>query len=144
MICRIFHKMAEKKSLVQGQSYLMRGYNPATSLPPLLEPPATLDHHHQYLYHTVQDQSELKALISQDMSLKELSMAIAKQCKKESDLRSHLYVCGGGDGDGSGNSKYEYPFVFGGNLAIPSATVDDHIVTAVDHVMLSEPAFRWW
>ena len=142
MICRIFHKAAEKKSLVQGQSYLMRGYNPATSLPPLLEPPPTLDHHHQFLYHTVQEQSELKALINQDLSLKELSMAIAIQCKKESDIRSHLqlqYVCGG---DGSGNSKYEYPFVFGGNLAIPSATAT--VDTAVHHVMSNEPAFRWW
>ncbi|XP_047954002.1 protein CUP-SHAPED COTYLEDON 3-like [Salvia hispanica] len=142
VICRIFHKAAEKKSLVQGQSYLMRGYNPATSLPPLLEPPPTLDHHHQFLYHTVQEQSELKALINQDLSLKELSMAIAIQCKKESDIRSHLQLQYGCGGDGSGNSKYEYPFVFGGNLAIPSATAT--VDTAVDHVMSNEPAFRWW
>ncbi|KAL1535179.1 Protein CUP-SHAPED COTYLEDON [Salvia divinorum] len=148
VICRIFHKVGEKKSLVQGQSYLMRGSSYYSSLPALLEPPATLDH---LLYHTAQDQSEeLKALINQDLSLKELSMAIAKQCKKESYLQLQ-YVCGGGGGDGAGNSRYEYPFVFGGNLAIPSATVDDYIVTAamddaaaVDHVMSNEPAFRWW
>ncbi|XP_057776336.1 protein CUP-SHAPED COTYLEDON 3 [Salvia miltiorrhiza] len=182
VICRIFHKMGEKKSLMPGQSYLLRGssfYNPITnSLPALLDPHQDLPN--PLLYHTSchQDQSELKALInplvsrpdflpvginpiqakdssssfflkplmSQDLSLKELSNAIAKQCKKESDFGSHLqYVCGG---DGVG--KYENPFVFGGNLAIPSVTVGDHIVTAamdaaaIDHVMSTEPAFRWW
>ncbi|KAG6419936.1 hypothetical protein SASPL_116450 [Salvia splendens] len=172
VICRIFQKMAERKSLVQGQNYLLRGssyysYNPMTSLPPLLESPVTLDHqdqlslHHQnsLLYHTAnQDQPELKALLNyplasrpvgssvflnsnQGLSLKELSNAIASQCKNV-----------GGGGYGGGNSKYEnHPFVFGGDLAIPSGVaVGDHIVTAaldaaaIDHVMSTEPAFKWW
>ncbi|KAL1561485.1 Protein CUP-SHAPED COTYLEDON [Salvia divinorum] len=164
VICRIFQKMVEKKGLVQGQSYLMRG----SSLPPLLEPPATLDHHQDQLplhhqnpihllhYHTAnnQDQSELKALLdypvatrpvgssmflssNHGLNLKELSNAIASQCKNAS----------------GGNSKCEKnPFAFGGDLAIPSvAAVGDHIVTAaamdaaaIDHVMSTEPAFRWW
>ncbi|XP_047937928.1 protein CUP-SHAPED COTYLEDON 3-like isoform X2 [Salvia hispanica] len=166
VMCRIFQKMGERKSLVQGQNYLSSyySYNPMTSLPPLLDSPATLDHHHHQLplhhqtsllYHT-QDQPELKALLSypvaprpvgsslflpsnQGSSLKELSNVIASQCKN----------VGGGGGDGGGNSKYEKinPFVFGGDLAIPSvAAVGDHIVTAaaIDHVMSTEPAFKWW
>lgn len=191
VICRMFHKMGEKKNLMHGHNYLMRGssfYNP-TSLPPLLEPPPSLEDqspllqtiNHQFpnhnqnplLYHT--QESDLKALInplvsrpdilpgssnsttraeskeamllkpfmwSQDFSFKELSNAIAKQCKKESDLRAHLQF------DGENSKYYQNPFLFGG---IPSVTVDDHSVVtaamdaaAIDHVMSSEPAFRWW
>lgn len=189
VICRIFHKIGEKKNILQGQNYLMRAssfYNP-TSLPPLLEPPPSLEdqspllqfqNQNPPLYHS--QESDLKALIdplvsrpdilpgssssnsnsnsnkeasmllkpfmwSQDFSFKELSNAIAKQCKKESDLRAHLQF------DGENNSsKYhnQTPFLFGG---IPSVAVDDHSnvtaamdAAAIDHVMSTEPAFRWW
>lgn len=188
MICRIFHKIAEKKSLLQqGQNYLFRAssfYNPTNSLPPLLEP-LLESHHHQdqtplfqtlnqnqnqnpFLIHT--QKSDFKTLInplvSQDLGFKDLSSAIARQCKKESEFQTHLQLlsegCGdmrwGGEKIEESSSKYlQNPFIFGvngcGNMGIPSATVGDHSVTAamdaaatapIDHVMSAEPAFRWW
>lgn len=197
MICRIFHKIAEKKSLLQqGQNYLFRAssfYNPSfttNSLPPLLEPHPTLmeSHHHQdqtplfqtlnqnpFLTHS--QESDFKTLINplvpqpallasnQDMGFKDLSSAIARQCKKESEFQTHLQLLSEGSGHmrwggekiEESSSKYlQNPFIFGvngcGNMGIPSATVGDHSVTAamdaatapIDHVMSTEPAFRWW
>ncbi|KAH6778269.1 NAC Apical domain transcriptional regulator superfamily protein [Perilla frutescens var. hirtella] len=196
VICRIFHKMPDKKNLVQmqGQNYLF--YNPscsANSLPPLLESQdqstILLQNQNPLFIHT--QESNIKTLINpvvseagflpvnlnsdkesmflnmkpfmsnEDFGFKELSNAIAKQCKKEPDFRTHLQLLSDGSssmrwGDKIEEScKYQNPFIFGvnaGNLGIPSATVGDHSVTAaslgaaaaIDHVMSTEPAFRWW
>ncbi|KAL3845909.1 hypothetical protein ACJIZ3_003312 [Penstemon smallii] len=106
VICRIIHKMGDKKSqppqmLIQNQNYMTK-----SSLPPLLEPPQqqTNNHPHDIIMQTLnqnynqnpflfhnQESDHLKSLhdifsvnFSQPNStLKELSNVISKQCKKE-------------------------------------------------------------
>ncbi|KAI3459929.1 hypothetical protein Pfo_016592 [Paulownia fortunei] len=105
----------------------------------------------------------LKPFLShQDFTFKELSNAIAKQCKKEGNFEPHFQLLSDGFGNMRWeekireNTKYQNPFLFsssggGGEMGIPSATVAgvDNNVTAmdaaaIDHVMSTEPAFRWW
>ncbi|PIN09961.1 hypothetical protein CDL12_17456 [Handroanthus impetiginosus] len=114
----------------------------------------------------------------QDLTtFKELSNAIAKQCKKEPNILQPPDVQIRSSTDGFGtmnmnmnmqywaerkiqdNSKYDQnPFLFGSSgaadeMGIPSGTlvegVDNINVNAidaadVDHVMSTEPAFKWW
>lgn len=210
MICRIFHKMAEKKSptslmLLQGQNYLIKSNHNSfpNSLPPLLDPPTSLlesqDHHHSsiiqalnqnqnpFLIHT--QQSDLKTLINplvsqtdlypqptssfpnsidaankdsilfkpftsnQDFTLKELSNAIAKQCKKEPDFGTHSQLLSDDFGNmrwaerNEETARYHQSSFFGlnGGIGMPSAAVDNNVtMDAIDHVMSTEPAFKWW
>lgn len=105
----------------------------------------------------------LKPFMSQqDFTFKELSNAIAKQCKKEANFQTHFQLLSDGFGNmrwaekfEENTNKYQSPFLFGlsggGGMGIPSATVAgvDNNVTAmdaaaIDHVMSTEPAFRWW
>ncbi|KAL6578246.1 Protein CUP-SHAPED COTYLEDON [Orobanche minor] len=229
VICRIFHKMVDKKNpltMLQGQNYLIKPSTTSNnSLPPLLEPPPLLPPTMQTINQNIQnpflnhtggeyDQSDLKTLIDplifsqcdpfqlnlqpqptspssssfankavdsnilllrpflsdQDFTFKELSNAIAKQCKKEGgydDSKAHNFqLLSDGFGnrkwaervvDIQENSKYEKNpnFLFGlsGEMGLipPSSSpgaagVDNNAIsTAVEHGMMStEPAFRWW
>ncbi|KAL6504166.1 Protein CUP-SHAPED COTYLEDON [Orobanche gracilis] len=101
-------------------------------------------------------------LSDQDFTFKELSNAIAKQCKKEAgfdDNEAQFQLLS--DGlcnrkwaervvDIQENAKYEKNpnFLLGlsGEMGlIPSGIGNNAITTAVDHGMMStEPAFRWW
>ncbi|KAL8487112.1 hypothetical protein ACS0TY_023692 [Phlomoides rotata] len=207
VICRIFHKMAEKKTptsliMLQGQNYLIKSNpnpnpNPfPNSLPPLLEPPPeshpsimqTLNQNQNpFLTHT--HESDLKTLINpldhhfqpnlphptssfsnkddsilfkpfisnQDFTLKDLSNAIAKQCKREPDFGTHFQLLSNEFGnmrwgaerieEEEEDARYQNSFAFGGGMGIPSPTVDNNnnvTMDAIDHVMSTEPAFKWW
>lgn len=223
MICRIFHKMGEKKSPTimvhdhQGQNNLLikaSAYPTTTnSLPPLLEPPPTLlesqsqshqDHltlNHNQTTFLINHSTHLKSLIDplvsrsdffpanlsltnsvanqdsaillkpllshQDFTFKELSNAIARQCKRESNLdldhdhdqsrHFHLLSDGfvndrwAGERIQENCNKYDqnqnqnqnqllFGTLGGGEMGlIPSPTF-----AGIDHVMSTEPAFRWW
>ncbi|KAK4434093.1 hypothetical protein Salat_0572000 [Sesamum alatum] len=99
---------------------------------------------------------------SQDFSFKELSNAIAKQyCKKEASFEQpHFQLLADGfvntqwaERIQENTNKYQLmsPFLLD-EMGIPSATVaagiDDNVTAldsaAIDHVMSTEPAFRWW
>lgn len=92
---------------------------------------------------------------NQDFTLKELSNAIAKQCKKEPDFGTHFQVLSDEFGNmrwaekAEENARYQNSFHFGlnggGAMGIPSATVDNNAtLDAIGHVMSTEPAFKWW
>lgn len=88
MICRIFHKMGEKKTpaMLQGQSYLIKASN--SSLPPLLEPPPTTllesqsfqDHHHPPIMQTLNQNPNNFLMQTQDSDLKSLINPLVSQC----------------------------------------------------------------
>ncbi|KAK4387832.1 protein CUP-SHAPED COTYLEDON 3 [Sesamum angolense] len=90
VICRIFHKMGEKKTpaMLQGQSYLIKASN--SSLPPLLEPPpppTTLlesqsfqDHHHPPIMQTLNQNPNNFLIQTQESDLKSLINPLVSQC----------------------------------------------------------------
>ncbi|KAL0366513.1 UNVERIFIED_CONTAM: protein CUP-SHAPED COTYLEDON 3 [Sesamum radiatum] len=146
VICRIFHKMGEKKTpaMLQAQPTSPTSFtqNKDLNINHFFKPPT--------LHHLPS---------SQDFSFKELSNAIAKQyCKKEGSfeqlhLADHGFVnMQWAERLQESTNKYQISsFLLGlsdDEMGIPSATVagiDDNVTAAaIDHVMSTEPAFRWW
>ncbi|KAL7085717.1 hypothetical protein ACP275_14G296100 [Erythranthe tilingii] len=139
VICRIIHKMGEKKSQTMLQSHQQISNN--YSLPPLLEPPVIMQTLNQNDDAFTQESDHLKTLINpllvdhlfpvnspnpiatsstsfanQDFTYKELSCAITKKCKKEANFESHDGFNNNNNmrwAEENGNKYYPNPFLFG-------------------------------